>query len=144
MKSILLISTLLVTCSNQSDLIEGHWYVVYGSESDRYGEAIYANGKACFYSEEFGLRYRNYLINDKGYLEIFDDESIDNVRIIEKVSDFIMSQILIDENENRIDTLIFYKIQDSGFTYEGVLSSDSTEVLKMIDNFDKRKHKILE
>ncbi len=55
-----------------------------------------------------------------------------------------MSQILIDENENRIDTLIFYKIQDSGFTYEGVLSSDSTEVLKMIDNFDKRKHKILE
>lgn len=66
---------LAVSCNEREDysqLIEGHWYVLYGKSVDQYGEAVYHKGKVCFYSENFGLRFREYEVDKNGVIRIYD------------------------------------------------------------------------
>jgi len=63
---LVILTLFLFSCLRNADKasskLDGHWYAVYGDSTKRYGEAIYKNGKACFYSDELGLGYREYRV----------------------------------------------------------------------------------
>jgi len=121
--------------------IKGHWYAIYGDSLQTYGEAIYKDGRACFYSDDFGLRYRTFKIK-LDTLEIYNDDMLDNSRKLSFPSSETMLQCPIwDNGQNTTGKPIsFYKIIDSGVT-DRLWAMDTAEQNRYTDGFSLRKAK---
>lgn len=87
----------LISCYKQKDQIvshnlNGHWYSIYGDSLRYYGEAVYDNGKACFYSDDFGFQQRRYTLENDSILKIYNGGTLDQERIIEMSDSITMYQ----------------------------------------------------
>lgn len=135
---------LLVCCAKTgqplSVTMDGHWYGSYGESPKSYGEAIYANGKACFYSDDFGLQYREYKIERDSILKIYDDGILDQERILKFLDANTMNQYtIVGHPNNEIKLLSFFRVIDSDIDESKIFSNDTTEQNKFVMGFMLRR-----
>ena len=140
-----LLTFFLLSClrnpDNASSKLDGHWYAVYGDSRQLYGEAIYKDGHACFYSDYFGLRYRTYKIKSDSILEIYDRQMLDNKCKLSFSNLNAMQQTLVSyEPINVVNGVVnYYKVADAGISYEKLFALDTAEQNKFITGFMLRK-----
>lgn len=137
----------LLECSTRSeDLVmklDGHWYVIYGDSMEMYGEAIYKNGKACFYSDGFGMRFRNYKILNDSILEIYNKDALDHERVFHFVDSLTMTQAYLQPNSSHKEILVYRKILESDISATKIINQDSLEINKLIVGYMQRMHEHL-
>lgn len=140
---VVVLAIFLFSCLRNADKttsqLDGHWYAAYGDSTKMYGEAIYRDGNACFYSDEFGLRYRGYRIKDGSILEIYNQNVIDNIRKLSFLSTDSMQQSVLESINVVSGVVNFYKITDNAISYEKLFMLDTVEQNKFIRGFMLRK-----
>lgn len=134
----------LISCYKQKDQIvshnlNGHWYSIYGDSLKYYGEAVFDNGKACFYSDDFGFQQRGYTLENDSILKIYNRETLDQERIIEMPDSITVYQkVLLG---NGLKQISFHRIEESDLVKSKVVSGDSMELNKFFEGFRRRKAK---
>jgi hypothetical protein len=134
----------LLCCSkkdrNGVQEINGHWYSSYGGEEESYGEVIYMDGQACFYSFDFGLIYRDYKINRDTIIGIYNQGILDNERRIDFLDINTICQIAVSDGDSTKNhkCMYFYRIKSSDIDSKKIFSLDTAEQNKFIRGFKLR------
>jgi hypothetical protein len=126
------------------DKINGHWYGFYGDEDESYGEVIFYNGKACYYSTDFGLQYRSYLMINDSLISFYDGETLDHYSKVKFVDKQTMLQSIITGNESTGGNFLSYhRLQESDIDHSKLFHYDTAEQYKFIKEYSYRENKLI-
>lgn len=136
---------LLLGCQHSNeDKINGHWYGLYGDEDERYGEVIFYNGKACYYSTDFGLQYRSYIMVNDSLISFYDGETLDHyskVKFVDKQT--MLQSIIIDGNSIEDNFLTYHRLKESDIDNSRLFQYDTAEQYKFIKEYSFRENKLI-